>query len=211
MFVRHNSGRQMRRSARAASSFTTSIKRSALALTCGLLAGCAAPSAGPSPMAGDQNAAPKIDPAVKQAEDVVSDTKALATDPISLQRRRRAIAEMIEGRLAYDSRWVEGGAARLTDARFAGPYEYSYKYPFMDRVTETVYCASVDAHYSYFPFPYRYEAVIRVEKADAGSERLHAEVWERGNPRECKAAPYGPFPELDQARAKRRQSQGLPD
>jgi hypothetical protein len=100
---------------------------------------------------------------------------------------------------------------KLTETRFAGPFEFSYKYPFMDRVTETVYCASANAHFPYWPFPYPYEAVIRAEKVDSGSERLKSEIWERETPRECRRAPYGAFPELDQARAKRRASLGLPD
>lgn len=182
-----------------------------LALAFGLLAGCAAPGAGPTALADDPNAPPKIDPAMKQAAGVGLETKVFATGPISPQRRRQAIADMIEGRLAHISRWVEGGAARLTEAQFAGPFEYSYKYPFMDRVSETLYCASVNAQFSYLPFPYSYEAVIRVEKVDAGSERVRADIWERGNPKECNSAPYGAFPELDQARAKRRRSLGLQD
>jgi len=162
-------------------------------------------------MADDQNAPPKADPAAKQSGGVVSETKTLASDSISVQRRRQAIADMIEDRTSYVSRWVEGGAARLTDAKFAGPFEYTRRDLFAAPVTETVYCAKVDAHYFYYPFPYPYEAVIQAEKVDAGTERVHADIFERGGPRECRAAPYGPFPELEQARAKRRKAQGLPD
>lgn len=74
-----------------------------------------------------------------------------------------------------------------------------------------VYCVSANAQYPYWPFPYVYEAVVRVEKVDVATEHLKSEIWERKTPRECTKAPYGAFPELDQARAKRRKSLGLPD
>jgi hypothetical protein len=213
MFVHHNSAKQARRFARAASFFTASIKRPGLALACGLLAGCAAPGVGPSPMADDQNAAPKIDPAVAQTGGVGSEAKAsaFAVDAVSLQRRKQAIADMIESRLAYRARFVEGGAVKLTEAQFAGPFEYTRKPLFTAPVTETLYCTSVIENLPYWPFPELRAAVIRVEKLDGGFERLSAEIRDRAEPPECRKAPYGAFPELDQARAKRRKSLGLPD
>lgn len=133
MFAHCNSAKRPRVVLRAARFSTAWINGPVLALACGLLAGCAAPGAGPIALADDPNAPPKIDPAVKQTAGAGLETKVVATDPISLQRRRQAIADLIEGRLAYVARFVEGGGVRLTETQFAGPFEFSYKYPFMDR------------------------------------------------------------------------------
>src|SRR5690242_15294967 len=138
-----NQAKHGRRRAYLAGLFATSIRRPALALICCLLAGCAVSGSGPAPMAEDQSAPPKAEPAAKQSGGIVSETKTLASDSMSVQRRRQAIADMIEDRTSYVSRWVEGGAARLTDAKFAGPFEYTRKDLFAAPVTETVYCAKV--------------------------------------------------------------------
>jgi hypothetical protein len=86
MFVHRNTATHARVSVRAANFFTASINRPALALACGLLAGCAAPGTGPSPMAGDQNAGPKAGTGVASPVSAGSRTAAALTDPVLMQR-----------------------------------------------------------------------------------------------------------------------------
>src|SRR4051812_7179433 len=69
-----------------------------LALACVLLAGCAGTGASP-PVASEETSPPKADAAMAQAAGAGSGAAsagAVAMDPASLQRRRQAIAQMLE-------------------------------------------------------------------------------------------------------------------
>jgi hypothetical protein len=114
MFGHHKQAKQACGFACVAGFAAASIGRPAFALLCCLLAGCAASGAGPSPMVDDQNAPPKAESAGTRTADVGSDAKAIAftVDGISPRRRKQAIADMIESRLAYRARFVEQGAGK---------------------------------------------------------------------------------------------------
>jgi hypothetical protein len=87
MLVHHGSARQARRFVRATTTlFAISIKPPALALACGLLAGCAATGTGSSPMAGDQNAGLKAGTAIAAPVGAGSPTAAALADPVLMQR-----------------------------------------------------------------------------------------------------------------------------
>jgi hypothetical protein len=87
-----------------------------------------------------------------------------------------------------------GGAVKLTEAQFAGPFEYTRKPLFTAPVTETLYCTSVIENLPYWPFPELRAAVIRVEKLDGGFERLSAEIRDRAEPPNAEKLLMEPFP-----------------
>jgi hypothetical protein len=127
-----------------------------------------------------------------------------AVDPVSLRRRREAIAHLLEGTLAYRTA-IDNGAPKLLETQFAGPFENRTFFS----GPETVYCAS--AKINFWLIPATRVAVIRVEGGENGSERIRATVGLNNTPSECLLAKYGPFPELELARQKRRQALGKAD
>jgi hypothetical protein len=175
---------------------------SSMALVCALLAGCA--GGRPPPLAGDQAASPTADPIAMQAAAGTSSTPPAATldaSPALLQRRRQAIAEMLEVQPAYRNIFW----AQLIDAKLSAPFEHTYKSQFTTGSrTQTIYCASARYNVLGLPIP----AVIRVTRLSNGFEKLEAE-----SPTifECEDANYGPFPELERARAERRKRMGKSD
>jgi hypothetical protein len=189
--------------------FTIGRSLSGLALAGLLLAGCASPGTAPSALAGDQSAPPKADPAKTRATTTRRGApSAIAVDPVIQQRRRQAIAEMLERDITY--RTILD--VKLTNARFAGPFEHQTRILFGPIKQETFYCASADLALPYWPLPWPRSAMIRVEKVNEVSERLDAEIRiNGGEPGECGRVDYGPFPELEQLRAKRRAAMGKAD
>ena len=176
-----------------------------MALACALLAGCAGGSR--PPLTADQIAAPKADPAATQATADGSSTPStglLDASPALLQRRRQAIAEMLEALPAYRNIFW----AQLIDAKLAGPLEHTDRSIFTTASrTSTIYCASAGYSVLGLPSPPRI-AVIRVTRLSNGFERLEsssAGIFICNNPN------YGPFPELEQARAERRKRMGKSD
>lgn len=191
---------------RTPAGFAKSTSRSSvsgLALACLLLAGCAG-AGGSAPLASDGSSPPKAGPAASQTTAGGSTTSSASTldaSPVLLQRRRQAIAEMLEAQPAYRNIFW----AQLIDAKLAGPMEHTYTSIFTTSSrTLTIYCAS--ARYSILGLPI--PAVIRVTRLSNGYEHLEARspgIFE------CDDPSYGPFPELEQARAQRRKLMGKSD
>jgi hypothetical protein len=166
---------------------TSTIGRSlsGVALAGFLLAGCAGAN-----LSGGQSSPPRLDSAAQRLAAASAGT--LAADPASIHRRRQALAELVNGYPDFRTiSWV-----RLIDAKLAGPIE---------RNKSTIYCAS--AQLMGFLGPVE-TMVIRVERSNDGTERLDG--WS-GGLFECMNANYGPFPELEQERARQRKAHGEPD
>ena len=182
-----------------------------LALACLLLAGCAGAGASPAPLASEETPPPKADPAAALAAvagaGAVS-AGAVAADPALLARRRQTIAAMLESNIAYRTLFD----VKLINAKLAGPFQIKKRnFLFSSEThTETLYCASAD-----FDVPWihavRRNAVIRVAQSSNGPERLYARIPLNYYPPECGDAKYGPFPEMEQLRAKRRKALGKAD
>lgn len=185
---------------------------SALAMACLFLTGCASPGAVSSPVASDQNPPAKVDAAMTRAAGTgtgtgVGPSGAVAQDPVLLQRRRQAIAEMLEGNITYRTLFD----VKLTDAKLAGPYVVVHRNLFSGSAYEDrYYCAR--ANLDIWPIPYPRTAVVRVKQAENGSEYLRAAIGVSSPPSECSGITnYVPFPEMEQLRARRRQALGKAD
>jgi hypothetical protein len=177
-----------------------------LVLACLLLAGCVTSGDGPSPTASEENASPKPDPAAAQAATAGSGG-AVSTDPVVLQRRRQEIAKMLEASVAFRG-LLE---AKLIDATLAGPFQKELKKSLFSAETqmETLYCATATLELPLINA--KKTAVIQVRSAGNGLERLYAEI-PPGYPPQCaRVKDFGPFPELEQARAQRRKALGMTD
>jgi hypothetical protein len=187
------------------------------ALACLLLAGCASPGGLTSQQANDQRSPPIEDPGSPEAVKarVQASEKALTAD--YLQRRRQAIAELIEKHVGYDNNFH----VKLMDAQLAGPKVIIHREwaNWVKPTTEVnaIYCAKaqLDSPLELNP---RRTAVIVVKNAGNGAETLQAIVKISGyiglnpEPLAChRMEGYGPFPELEQARARRRQALGKTD
>jgi len=175
-------------------------------LACLLLAGCVTSGDGPSPVANEENASPKPDPAAAQAASAAPGI-AVSTDPVVLQRRRQAIAKMIEDSTAFRG-LLE---AKLIDAKLAGPFEKQGRISLFstETRTQTLYCVAAKMVLPILNA--NKEAVILVTPSGNGSERLYAEIPSRYYPPQCARVNYEPFPELEQARAQRRKALGMTD
>jgi hypothetical protein len=199
--------------AHAPASVTTSAKRrslSGLVLACLLLAGWFILSAGPSLAASDANPSPKPDPAARSTSasgPAHAAATAVTSNPVLLQRRRQAIAQMLEGSFPFRTFFD----VKLIDAKLAGPFLHKARNSLFstETHTDTLYCAKAN-----FDVPWIHavgkSALIRVVETSKGSERLVARV-SNDYPFECSHADYGPFPELEQARARRRKALGKTD
>jgi hypothetical protein len=202
--------------ARDACRATTSTSRrwlGGLALACLILAACAVTGSPLSALEGDQKPASKKGLAKAPAAAAKSTTApagVVAAVPEPVQRRRRAIAEMIEGNL-YFRGVVDDGAPKLVEPKFAGPFDVTKKTGLFSSttVTETVYCVSSGVKWSFVPTVYRF-AVVRVVKVAEG-ERLQATISLNYKPFECNRAEYKPYLEMEQLRAQRRRALGKTD
>jgi hypothetical protein len=178
-----------------------------LALACLLLAGCAGAGASP-PRASEEASPPKADPAAALA--AAGGAGAIASDPGSLQRRRQAIAEMLEANIYYRTALN----VKLVDAKLAGPIVRITRSLLSTSTSEDrYYCATARLVFPYLPLPVPKTAVIRIRQAENGSEYLQATIEVKGTRYECvgKDINYLPFPELEQLRAKRRKALGKVD
>jgi hypothetical protein len=180
-----------------------------LALACFLL-GWVTPVGFPPALAGDNGALPKTGPAGAKATGV--QPKALpsgtvAADTALLQRRRQAIAQMLEGNIYFRTLFD----VKLINAKLAGPFPYETRnFLFSTEThTETLYCATAEFDFIGIQSPTR-RALIQVAHASNGSERLVANISKYSH-LQCRNANYGPFPELEQARARRRKALGKSD
>jgi hypothetical protein len=182
-----------------------------LVLACLILAACAVTGAPLSALEGDQKPAPKKGPAKAAATGAKSATapaEAVAAVPDLLQRRRQAIAVELEGH-----RWLRGllagGAAKIAEAKLAGPFEYTTKQWFSSETkTQTLYCAEVILA---LPLNPGKTALIRVEHPKEGGERMTMTMNTKFAPFECHKADYKPFPEIVQLRVQRRRALGNAD
>ena len=143
-------------------------------------------------------------------------TPAAAAASTATQRVRMAIATFLEGNERFRKHDNEG-APKLAKAVIAGPADY--KGVFSNRPPVTVYCVQVDlvmtnphlwATHDYL------SAVITFPPSENGSpQRIHG-VFRSINTLTPSAkcadvAPYTPFPELEQLRARRRHALGKPE
>jgi hypothetical protein len=178
-----------------------------------MLAACAVTGSPLSALEGDQKPAPKKGLAkapVAGAKSTTAPAGVVAAVPDPAQRRRRAIAEMLEGNL-YFRGVVDDGAPTLVEPKFAGPFDVTKKTGLFSSttVTETLYCVTSGVKWSFVPAVQR-TAVIRVVKAAEG-ERLQAKISINYTPFECNRAPYTPYAEMEQLRAQRRRALGKTD
>jgi hypothetical protein len=182
-------------------------------LACLLLAASMVAASSTSSFAVDEKPAPKKGPAkapVTGAKPATAPAGAAPAVPDGVQRRRRAIAEMLEANIYFRGA-VDDGAPPLVEPKFAGPFDVTRKTSLFSSttVTETVYCVSSGVKWSFVPTVYR-TAVIRVVKVAEG-ERLQAKIGINYPPFECSRADYKPYPEMEQLRAQRRRALGKTD
>ena len=187
------------------------------ALACLLLAGCASAGGFPSQQASDQNSPPIEDSNSPQGLKARVEASEKALSPAYLQRRRQAIAELLEKHVGYDNNFH----VKLMDAQLAGPKVIIHREwaNWLKPTTEVnaIYCAKaqLDSPLELYP---RRTAVILVKNTGNGTETLQAIVEISGyiglnpEPLACnRMEGYEPFPELEQARARRRQALGKTD
>jgi hypothetical protein len=176
-------------------------------LACLLLAGSLALDAIPALAASNEN--PSASPAVTRpaTAEPAAAAGAVTSNPVGLQRRRQAIAQMLEGSLVYRTLFD----VKLINAKLAGPFSYKVRNALFSSETHTVtlYCAKTEFVFLGIQSPSR-TALIRVGQTSNGSERLYATVSNYFPPA-CSNANYGPFAELEQARARRRHALGKSD
>jgi hypothetical protein len=201
--------------ARNPSCSTTSASRRSsrgLVLACLMLAACAIASSPLSALEGDQKPAPKSNPVKPRTAAPGSGTApAGAGSADLLQRRRRGIAENIEAHY-YLRGLISGGAAKIVDAKLAGPFEdkVTDRHLFAPNVTSTAtwYCVTAKLM---VPIPSYPRAEIRVEPRPEGGERMTAKISHVVEFPRCKSVDYKPFPELEQLRVQRRRALGHAD
>jgi hypothetical protein len=193
-------------------SATSTSRRSSggLVLACLILAACAIANSPLSALEGDQKPAPKKEPAkatVTGAKSTAAPAGAVAAGPDLLQRRRQAIAEMLEG--DYSIRGLlAGGAAKISEAKLAGPFEYTTRSMFSSETkTQTLYCAEVKLA---LPLSPGRDVLVRVEHPEEGRERLVL-TFGRYFPSQCGKVDWKPFPEIIQLRVQRRRALGNAD
>jgi hypothetical protein len=179
-------------------------------LACLMLAASMIAASSTSSFAVDEKPAPKKGSAkapVTGAKPATAPAGAAPAVPDGAQRRRRAIAEMMEGNIYFRGA-VDDGAPPLVEPKFAGPFDVTRRTGLFSSttVTEPVYCVSAGVKWSFVPTVYR-TAVIRVVKVAEG-ERLQAKIGINYPPFECNRAPYTPYPEMEQLRAQRRRALG---
>jgi hypothetical protein len=177
-----------------------------LALVAAVLAASALPV-----LANEPKPAPKATPATTKAAGAKPQAKTAGPAPAVpdlLQRRRRSIAEVLDSH-HYLRGMISGGAAKIVDARLAGPFEVTGKRFFWSETsTETMYCATAKLMVPIPSYPF---ALIRVEHPPEGGERMRARIGYAINYEECRNVEYKPFPELEQLRVQRRRALGHAD
>ena len=130
-----------------------------------------------------------------------------ALPPDILQRRRRGIAAMLEGNIRFRGALL-GGAAKIANAKLAGPFEHTYPRIFSATdTTVTLYCAIA----TLLPQGAEPYARIMVIHPPEGGERLTASINNLFPTSECRGANFKPFPEMEQLRVQRRRALGYAD
>ena len=121
--------------------------------------------------------------------------------------RERMVAD-VEASLLFRG-IIDGGAPRLRDARVSRAFEYA----FLFGPPQTFYCVSAEIEQPLSGLIPMVRAVsFPVIKRPDGTEQLgpFRSNVRQGAPHECGVAKYEPFPELEQARSKRRLALGKP-
>lgn len=119
---------------------------------------------------------------------------------------REAIAQMLETHIGFRT-LLDDSAPKLLDAKFAGPIQRSTD---LFRSPEAIYCVS--AKLDIFPFPTERVALLKTVTGPDGKPVISATIGLTRRPFGCNnMVDYGPFPELDAARRKRRQALGKPN
>ncbi len=179
-----------------------------------ILAACAVASSPLSALESEQKPAPKSGPAKPRPAGARSGTAPAGAAPAApdlLQRRRRSIAENIEGHY-YLRGLISGGAAKIVDAKLAGPFEdkVTDRHLFSPNVTSTAtwYCVTAKLM---VPIPSYPRAEIRVEPRPEGGERMTAKISHVVDFPRCKNVDYKLFPEIEQLRVQRRRALGHAD
>jgi hypothetical protein len=95
---------------------------------------------------------------------------------------------------------------KITNAKFAGPFEYKGLF---QTKPSTIYCASARVDFPILAG--EYVAVMAIVPTADGKEKIVGRIGLTYVPNQCLRAPYGPFPELERARQKRRQALGKTD
>jgi hypothetical protein len=164
----------------------------------------------PSVLANEPKPASKADPARTRAATDRPQAKTVqspALPPDILQRRRRGIAAMVERNLHYRG-MLAGGAAKIVNAKLAGPIERTVTGIFSGaKTTLTLYCATATL---VLPTNVAPIAMISVIHPPEGGERMTGTV-SMFMPYQCKDADFQPFPEMEQLRVQRRRALGHAD
>ena len=115
------------------------------------------------------------------------------------------MAELLEK--GYGFRGRLASAPRIHDAKFAGPIQARTD---LFRSPETIYC--VNAVVDVPLIPAHPDALLRVVTDENGKQRIVASISLNDTPFGCRLIQnYGPFPELEAAREKRRRAEGIKD
>jgi hypothetical protein len=120
---------------------------------------------------------------------------------------REAIAKMLEPSLAFRT-YLDDGAPKLLETKFAGPIQKSTD---LFRSPETIYCVS--AKLDIFPFPTERVAILKVVTGQDGKTVIGSRTGLNNTPFGCRllSKEYGPFPEMDALRRRRREAMGNPN
>jgi hypothetical protein len=116
---------------------------------------------------------------------------------------REAAAELLERNIAYRT-ILDSGAPKLLEAKFVGPIQ---RKTWIFGPVETIYCVS--AKLDIWPVPYERVALLRINSTESGQVRMAATIGLNQTPSGCALIKnYGPFPELEAARQRRRHAMG---
>ena len=167
-----------------------------------MVAGCASPERAAefrAELAAEKAASQAM---TKAMQDTTADN--LPMDSASVQRRREQVATMLEKHNAYRG-LIDDGAPRLLNAKFAGPFEIGGNIFY---ARETIYCVSAEIESPIpWPVPTVRTTALRIKRTDSG-EVVRAQIGVNSAPTGCASPKYGPFPELERARARRREAMG---
>jgi hypothetical protein len=135
--------------------------------------------------------------------------------PSPTQNLRMVIATFLESQRKF-RRYDDDGAPKLVKAGIAGPAQF--KAMFSNKPPITIYCIQVDlimTNHNLWATHDPLEAYVTFPPSENGKQRIEGEVrsMDRLNTvsDKCSRAPFIPFPELEQIRAKRRQALGKAD
>lgn len=161
----------------------------------------------PSVLAQETKPAAKAAPARTSAARAKPTVEIVRLPSDILQRRRQGIAKILESNLNYRG-MLAGGAAKIVNAKLAGPFEHTTTGLFSGaKFTRTLYCVTATL---VLPLNADPIALITVHHPPDGGERMTGTI-SRFMPSECRNADFKPFPEMEQLRVQRRRALGHAD